>query len=199
MTDQITESDTTHRSEIYKFHTKLAEMGEHLADITTATLRQSKFTEEDVEFSCLIWDCGDELAGVGEFLIEAAKTISENISGEIPEVIEIADSDEDTLVNNEISITVLSQSFWDSAKRSVQKVQDCAKHTVQSVQVSTNNTVPSVQVSANNTVPSVQVFANNTWHVVSDTMSVNPQLVQTLPSGKKCTVHVCDFFFYLHF
>ena len=99
---------------------------------------------------------------MGEFLIEAAKTISENISGEISEVIEIADSDEDTLVNNEISITVLSQSFWDSAKRSVQKVQDCAKHTVQSVQVSTNNTVPSVQVSANNTVPSVQVSANNT-------------------------------------
>ena len=76
-TAPVNESDTTCRTEVYKFHTKLAQMAEHLADITTATLRQSKFTEEDVEFSCLIWDCGEELAGMGEFLIEAANSIFE--------------------------------------------------------------------------------------------------------------------------
>ena len=53
-TTPVSESATTHLPEIYKFHTKLAKMAEHLADITTATLRQGKFTEEDVEFSCLI-------------------------------------------------------------------------------------------------------------------------------------------------
>ena len=105
-TSLISESDTTERTEIYKFHTKLAQMAEHLADITTATLRQCKFTEEDVEFSCLIRDCGDELAGMGEFLIEVANTISENVSVEMPEVIEISNSDDDTPVTNEILNTV---------------------------------------------------------------------------------------------
>ena len=166
ITDQITESATTPRTEIYKFHTKLAKLAKQLADITTATLRQSKFSEEDMEFSYLIGDCGEGLAGVGEFLTEAAKTISKNVSDEIPEVIEITDSDEDTPVNNEMSITVPS-----------------ANSTVPS---------PSVWVSANSTLPSpsVQVSVNNTRHVVSDTMSATHQLVQT--SGKKHTVHVCE-------
>ena len=53
-TTPVCESATTRIPEIYKFHTKLAKMAEHLADITTATLRQGKFTEGDVEFSCLI-------------------------------------------------------------------------------------------------------------------------------------------------
>ena len=70
-------------------------MAEHLADITTATLRQGKFTEEDVEFSCLIRDCGEELAGMGEFLIEASNTILDNVSIEKSEIIEISDSEDD--------------------------------------------------------------------------------------------------------
>ena len=107
-TTPVSESDTTCRTEIYKFHLKLAQMAEHLADITTATLRKSKFTEEDVKFSCLIWGCGEELAGVKEFLIEVANTISENVSVEMPEisVIEISNTDDDTPVTNEISSTV---------------------------------------------------------------------------------------------
>ena len=124
-TTPVSESDTTCRTEIYKFHTKLAQMAEHLADITTATLRQSKFTEEDVEFSCLIWDCGEELAGMGEFLIEVANTISENVSVEMPEiqVIEISDSDDDTPVTNEILSTV-----QDSAKRKIPSAKSHRGH-----------------------------------------------------------------------
>ena len=79
-------------------------------------MRKSKFTKEDVEFSCLIWACGEELAGMGEFLIEVANTISENVSVEMPEiqVIEISNSDDDTPVTNEILSTV-----EDSAKRKI--------------------------------------------------------------------------------
>ena len=53
-TTPLSDSAVTCIPEIYKFHTKLAKMAEHLADIMTATLRQGKFTEEDVEFSCFI-------------------------------------------------------------------------------------------------------------------------------------------------
>ena len=55
-------------------------------------MRKGKFTEEDVEFSCLIQDCDEELAGIREFFIEASITISDNVSVEKSEIIEISDS-----------------------------------------------------------------------------------------------------------
>ena len=133
---------------------------------------------------------------MGEFLIEASITISDNVSVEKPEIIEISDSEDDMPVNNEISSTVqdsakrkmpaakkslTSQPDQDSAKRSVERCHDGA--TVQSVQD---------QDSATNTVklPSVHVSAKNQKHVM-DTVSMNPKIVQTLPSGKKVSVYVC--------
>ena len=197
-TTPVSESDTTCGAEIYKFHTKLAQMAEHLADITTSTLRQHKFTE-DVEFSCLIRDCGDELAAMGEFLIEVANTISENVSVEMPKVIDISDSEDDKPVTNEISNTVQDsvKRKMTSAKRSVpsQPVQDSAERSMEKCHDGATGTLPSVQDSATNVVklPSVQVSAKNKKHVL-DTVSANPKVLQTLPSGKKLSVYVCELY-----
>ena len=40
--------------ETYKYHTKLVNLAQHQADVTTATLRQNNFNEDDIEFAHLI-------------------------------------------------------------------------------------------------------------------------------------------------
>ena len=70
-------NNSSDRNEVFKYHTKLAVLAEYLADITTATLWQSNFTKEDIEFGHLIHDCGEELYGIGEYLIDACKQIAE--------------------------------------------------------------------------------------------------------------------------
>ena len=156
-------------------------------------MRQSKFTEEDVEFSCLIQDCGEELAGMGEFLIEAANTISENVSVKMPEiqVIEISDSDDDTPVTNEILSTV-----QDSAKRKntickkvgaittssglCKEISGKMSWMVQEAHCDQFRILQPIQCNYHQ----FRFLQKNKQHV-SDTMSANPKIVQTLPSGKK--------------
>ena len=99
--------------ETYKYHTKLVNLAQHLADVTTATLRQNNFNEDDTEFAHLIGDCGDELFGLGKFLIDAAKTLKENVSvpsvSEKHDVIDITDTDEG-LSENDTALNVAPQS-----------------------------------------------------------------------------------------
>ena len=60
-------------SETLQYHNKLKKMAMHLADICCATLRQweeGELSQEDQEFANLVFDCGNELAGLGEYLIE---------------------------------------------------------------------------------------------------------------------------------
>ena len=78
--------------------------------------------------------------------------------------------------------SVPSQPVQDSSNRSVEKCHDGARGTLWSVQDSATNTVQ---------LPSVQVSAKNKQHVL-DTMSADPKIVQTLPSGKKLSVYVCE-------
>ena len=93
--------------ETYKYHTKLVSLAWHLADVTTATLRENNFNEDDIEFAHLIWDCGNELFGLAKFLIDSAKTTTENVSvssvHEEHSVIDITDTD-DGLSENDTAL-----------------------------------------------------------------------------------------------
>ena len=84
-------NNSSDRNEVFEYHTKLAVLAEYLADITTATLWQSNFTKEDIEFGHLIHDCGEELYGIGEYLIDASKQIAEKVTQQSPIVIYISD------------------------------------------------------------------------------------------------------------
>ena len=61
----------------------------------------------------MIRDCGDELSGLCEFLIDATKTITENVSVssvcEKHDVIDITDTD-DGLSENDTALNVAPQS-----------------------------------------------------------------------------------------
>ena len=90
--DDISESvsiKSAERNEAFQYHTKLAVLAEHLVDITTATLRQSKFSEDDLKFSHLIRDCGEELYGIREYLIKASKTIVDKVTEHTPIIIDV--------------------------------------------------------------------------------------------------------------
>ena len=78
-TDSVCETSPA-MDETYKYHTKIINLAWHLANVTTATLRQNDFNDDDIKFAELIQVCGDELFGLGGFLIDAAKTITEKVT-----------------------------------------------------------------------------------------------------------------------
>ena len=126
-TDRQSESvsnKSSDRNEVFKYHTKLAVLAEYLADITTATLQQSNFTKEDIEFGHLIHDCGEELYGIGEYLIDASKQIADKVTQQSPIVIDMSESDSEvatvatpsqqvpeTNINKETSSNVKNNHF----------------------------------------------------------------------------------------
>ena len=68
-------------SQTLQCHDKLKRLGNHLADICGVTLSQQKqgiFSPDGIEFAKLASNCGNELMGLGEYLIDVANLIDEN-------------------------------------------------------------------------------------------------------------------------
>ena len=50
-------------------------MGQHLAEVANVSLHQ-KSDSNDSTFAKLLYDCGNELVGIGEYLVDVAQTLS---------------------------------------------------------------------------------------------------------------------------
>ena len=68
-------------SETLDYFGELKKVATHLADISSVTLKQQSqgiFSDKDIEFSNLVYDCGNELMGLGEYLLDMANSINQN-------------------------------------------------------------------------------------------------------------------------
>ena len=68
-------------SQTLQYHDELKILGSHLAEICSVTLRQQKqgiFSPDDIEFANFVSNCGNELMGLDEYLIDMANSIKDN-------------------------------------------------------------------------------------------------------------------------
>ena len=79
------ESPESHAGETLSYFVDLKKLATHLADISCFTLEQQRkgvFVEEDLAFANLVSDCRDELLRLGEYLMDIAKSIQNNINSQ---------------------------------------------------------------------------------------------------------------------
>ena len=94
---------------------ELKKVATHLVDISSVTLKQQSqgiFSDEDIAFSNLVDDCGNELMGLGEYLLDVTNSINQNkqdstnVSQELSILLSLSDthntrsSDDDDVVIN---------------------------------------------------------------------------------------------------
>ena len=75
------EINSTKTSETLHYFGKLKKLATHLADISGVTLKEQHkgiFSDDDIAFSNLVYDCGNEFMGLCEYLLDVAKSINQN-------------------------------------------------------------------------------------------------------------------------
>ena len=76
-------------SKTLSYFAQLEKLATHLADISSVTLRQQKngiFSDVGLAFANLVSDCGDELTGLGEYLVHVAKSIQSNQTSHVTDL-----------------------------------------------------------------------------------------------------------------
>ena len=63
-------------SEATLYHHNLKGMAQHMAEIANVSLHAKSDSTNDSTFAKLLFDCGNELLGIGEYLVDVAQTLS---------------------------------------------------------------------------------------------------------------------------
>ena len=72
------ETYSTKAGETLDYFGKLKKLASHLADISSVTLKEQwndNYSDDDIQFSNLVFDCSNELMGLGEYLLDLAKSM----------------------------------------------------------------------------------------------------------------------------
>ena len=78
--EQVPSSETysTKAGETLDYFGELKKLASHLADISSFTLKEQQngnYSDDDIPFSNLAFDCGNKLMGLGEYLLDLAKSM----------------------------------------------------------------------------------------------------------------------------
>ena len=114
-------------TEMLSYFAQLKKLATHLADISSVTLRQQKngiFSDDDLAFANLVSDCGDELTGLGEYLIDVAKSIQSN---QTSHVMDLSSLSEEAVVLTQKDVGDKSRSSGASGKE-LQDTQSNSHH-----------------------------------------------------------------------
>ena len=76
VTSSDRESDASH------YHSKLKGMAQHLAEIANVSLHAQSDSTNDLTFPKLLYDCGNEFLGIGEYLVDVTMTLRPSLSFE---------------------------------------------------------------------------------------------------------------------
>ena len=72
---QTSAKSSDRESEASHYHSKLKGMAQHLAEIANVSLHAQSDSTNDLTFAKLLYDCGNEFLGIGEYLVDVAMTL----------------------------------------------------------------------------------------------------------------------------
>ena len=76
---QTSAKSSDRESEASHYHSKLKGMAQHLAEIANVSLHAQSDSTNDLTFAKLLYDCGNEFLGIGEYLVDVAMTLKPSV------------------------------------------------------------------------------------------------------------------------